>query len=458
MTMKKEQVNELRREIATRWANGYTVSQIAQELEISRPTVYKVIRLLDNPETCLHDGRTRNQGKPSTFDDAVRETIKMIRAKHPAWGPVFIQDYIRRRNLLPQVPSIRYIAQIINELGLARKPVGPKDMRTYPTEQVSMPGTITLDLWGPWHLRATKIYLVTCQDRWTRLAVAIPSYSVKYGETTRGVNENLWSTAIMAHYMYHCPTGTLLRIYTDNGVGMVPAYGHLPVPVKLALCMGAKVTYIPPAQPWCNGRLERFHWTLAREFWHTQRPTTIEAAERGLVDYLNWYNHERIHSSLAYHAPASTVDVALELLPYEYWKEAAAAVPDVKAIPPSEISGTIECIRFVDNHGVAKLWQGQSLQLPPVLAGQYVRIEFWIDRLDKPGVGRAIWRGREELVVAEFTHKLGVGHGKRDTLIGDVRFRDFMPTYAPCNRAYDPVELAHGESRRLFAPRPTRSE
>jgi len=460
--MQKETVNETRRQIASLWASGYTVSQIARELGVSRPTVYKVVRLLDNPEASLQDGRTRNSGRPPTFDAEVRETIKLIRSKHPQWGPVFIQDYIRRHNLLPQVPSIRTIADIINELGLARKPIGPKDKRAYPVERVLEPGSITLDLWGPWHLRATKIYLVTCQDRWTRLALAVPSYSVKYGDseamTTRGVQENLWSTAIMAHYMYHCPSGTLRRVYCDNGVGMVPAFGHLPAPVKLALCMGATVTYIPPAQPWRNGRLERFHWTLAREYWHQQRPTKIEEAERGLVEYLNWYNHQRIHSSLAYMAPAQMLDTPIEPLPERFWEEAAAAVPDLKALPPSEISGTIECIRLVDNQGVVKLWQGQTLQLQPVLAGQYVRVEFMIDGIDRTGVGRVVWRGREEIVVAEFTHRLGVGYKQKETLVMELRFREFGASELPRNQRYDEVEYAHGEARRLFGPRPTRSE
>ena len=371
---------------------------------------------------------------------------------------MFIQDYIRRHHLLEQVPSVRYIAQVINELGRARKHVSPKHYRTYPTATVSEPGTITLDLWAPWHLRATKIYLVTCQDRWTRLALAIPSYSVKYGETTRGVNENLWATALMAHYMYHSPTGTLHRVYTDNGVGMVPAFGHLPMPVKLALCWGARVCYMPPAPPWRNGRLERFHWTLARECWRVNRPTSIEVAERELVDYLNGYNHERIPSARAYNTPASTVDIPLDPLPYDFWHEAAAAVPDIMALPPIELSGTIDCIRFVDHQGVVKLWQGETMHLPPVLAGQYVRLEFWIARLDEPGVGRAIWRGREALVVAEFTHRLGLGYKQGERLIGDVRLRGFVPADAPRNQAYDPIELAYGEAKRLFGLRPKRSE
>jgi hypothetical protein len=150
------------------------------------------------------------------------------------------------------------------------------------------------------------------------------------------------------------------------------------------------------------------------------------------------------------------LDTPVDPLPERYWEEAAAAVPDLKALPPSEISGTIECIRMVENEGVVRLWQGQTLQLQPVLAGQYVRVEFFIDGIDRPGVGRAVWRGREEIVVAEFTHRLGVGYKQRETLIMETRFREFAGE--PRNQRYDEVEYAHGKARRLFGPRPTRSE
>lgn len=240
--MKKEEINARRAQIAQMWAQGLTVSQIARELNVSRPTVYKVINRLDDPETDIYDARANNNGRPPIYQSETVEIIKAVRAKHPEWGPIFIRDYIVRNNLLPNPPSLREIARIINELGLARKKIGPKNTRTFPVDKVEAPSTITLDLWGPWHIRAGKLYLITCQDRYTRLSVAVPTHFLKVSkESQLGVHENLWCTAIMAHYIYHCPSGTLQRVFTDNGMGMVPVFGSLPYPVLLALFMGARV-------------------------------------------------------------------------------------------------------------------------------------------------------------------------------------------------------------------------
>ena len=447
--MKKQQVNELREEIARRWTQGKTVSQIARELDISRPTVYKVIKRLDDPEMDIYDARSRNNGRPPVHSDQIVELIKMIRAKHPEWGPVFIRHWLIENNY--PSPSIREIARIINELGLARKHVGPRDTRTFPTSKVDSAGTITLDLWGPWHIRSSRIYLVTVQDRWTRMSLAIPTHFLKFSkEASPGVHENLWSKAIVAHFKYHTPDARLTRIYTDNGVGMVPVFGHLPHPVKLSLLLGARVCYIPPGQPWRNGRLERFHWTMTREYWSRVQPKTIEQAERGLVDYLNWYNHQRIHSALGYLPPVAMYDDRPEPLPYEYWKQ--VEIPPL----PEAVSGTIECIRFVENEGIVRLWQTDVLRLPPVLAGQYVRVEFNVDTgSSEPGIGRVIWKGREELVVAEFSHTLGIGK-KLGSLVLDIVWREF--TEVPRNEVYDVLEYEHGRARRAFGPTPKRSE
>ncbi len=196
---------------------------------------------------------------------------------------------------------------------------------------------------------------------------------------------------------------------------------------------------------------------MTREYWAIQKPKTVEEAEQGLVDYLNFYNHQRIHSALAFNPPAATLvgdGYEVPRLPYEYWREAAQSVPSKQALLETAISGTIECIWLVENEGIVKLWQSESLRLPPVLAGQYVRLEFDV-QVGKPSFGRAIWKGKEEIVVAEFSHHLGRGDSKRP-LINELRWRDFGE--APRNEAYDPLEYDYGYAKRQYSKRPKRSE
>ncbi|GIV06448.1 MAG: hypothetical protein KatS3mg016_2023 [Fimbriimonadales bacterium] len=48
------------------WTQGMTVSQIARQLSVARPTVYKVIKRLDDPECTIYDARSNNGRRLST--------------------------------------------------------------------------------------------------------------------------------------------------------------------------------------------------------------------------------------------------------------------------------------------------------------------------------------------------------------------------------------------------------
>lgn len=180
-------IEERRRQILLLHQLGKSVSDIARELNVSRPTVYKVLELARNAEEDpLLDKRKLRSGRPKQFGDEVIQAIASVRSQYPFWGAMLIRHELKanasKYGLTPeQVPSIQSIALMIRELGLARKPVSPKDKRTFPDlERPSKPGWCAIDLFGPWRLRAVRAWLVTIQDRFTRAAAAIPAYSAMY--------------------------------------------------------------------------------------------------------------------------------------------------------------------------------------------------------------------------------------------------------------------------------------
>ena len=62
-----------------------------------------------------------------------------------------------------------------------------------------------------------------------------------------------------------------------------------------------------PYRPQTNGKVERFHRTLATE-WAYARPYSSEAARRrALPTWLHVYNHHRHHTALGGLPPASRV-------------------------------------------------------------------------------------------------------------------------------------------------------
>jgi transposase InsO family protein len=93
------------------------------------------------------------------------------------------------------------------------------------------------------------------------------------------------------------------RVLSDNG----SAY-------KSHLCrdscadLGIKTKKTRPRRPQTNGKIERFHRTLA-EGWAYKKLYTSEDSRRAvLANWLHHYNHHRPHSALGGHPPISRLD------------------------------------------------------------------------------------------------------------------------------------------------------
>lgn len=75
---------------------------------------------------------------------------------------------------------------------------------------------------------------------------------------------------------------------------MAPVNGGLPAALRYALQVCSSVVFIPAGQPWRNGRLERFHLLLLREWLLGEQARPIGRFESGMIAYLNWFNPERL--------------------------------------------------------------------------------------------------------------------------------------------------------------------
>jgi transposase InsO family protein len=92
------------------------------------------------------------------------------------------------------------------------------------------------------------------------------------------------------------------RVLTDNG----SAYRSRDWRDALALA-GIAVKFTRPYRPQTNGKVERFHRTLADE-WAYARPYRSEAERAAALDpWLHTYNHHRGHTALAGKPPASRI-------------------------------------------------------------------------------------------------------------------------------------------------------
>lgn len=60
-----------------------------------------------------------------------------------------------------------------------------------------------------------------------------------------------------------------------------------------------------PYYPQCNGKAEAFIRTLNRELLKRHTFDSIKALQTALNEYLTYYNHYRLHSSLGWQAPVT---------------------------------------------------------------------------------------------------------------------------------------------------------
>ena len=63
-----------------------------------------------------------------------------------------------------------------------------------------------------------------------------------------------------------------------------------------------------PFYPQSNGKLERWHGSLKRECIRPACPADVQEARRRLVNYVDAYNHVRLHSALGYITPADKLN------------------------------------------------------------------------------------------------------------------------------------------------------
>ena len=105
-----------------------------------------------------------------------------------------------------------------------------------------------------------------------------------------------------AHAWYAAAGITIERVLSDNGA----CYRSRPW-AQACATLAITPTRTRPYRPQTNGKVERYHRTLADE-WAYARAYTSETERRAALDpWLHTYNHHRGHTALGGHPPASRV-------------------------------------------------------------------------------------------------------------------------------------------------------
>lgn len=149
----------------------------------------------------------------------------------------------------------------------------------------------TTDRWGG--ARLGYAYLHTAIDDHSRLA-----YTEILTDETKETATGFWRRA---HAWFTAQGITITRVMTDNGACYISRLWH-----TTNAQLGVTVKKTRPYRPQTNGKVERFHRTLADEWAYAKAYTSENARRKALPRFLHIYNHHRHHSAIG-GPPASRV-------------------------------------------------------------------------------------------------------------------------------------------------------
>lgn len=419
----------LRLKIADCLNSGKGIRETARECECSTRTVQKVRDRMDDPETPPDFDRRTHNSPPDAFSEATKEAIYIMRQELNLGSRLLHSLLLRDPEKFgiydrSQIPSTATIHKWLVEKRMTKKTVGKNDKRGFPIDFADQPGIVAFDEWGPRIVRGERVFLVTCQDRYTRLVFGLPML--------RKGTMRTWMKA------YDIASKNLLAgafpdaIWIDNGIGMALAHGHTSQATRYMMKHGSRIAFNAPHAPWKNGRLENWHHRMEDEYWRhvDQKTSTIPEALHGLLGWINYYNMDRPQSGLRDKdgkrlwdkSPADLASWYLPLDIHDFQDDRR----EYEELEPQD--GIIDMVRMVRNSGLIELQERDTLKVSPIFAGQYLRVRFHCRANEDFQQGEVIWqRGQKKLplTVATFTHQIDRKRRKGIPLCSNVRNVDF---------------------------------
>ncbi len=301
-----------RRELVRRVEEGgWSPSAVAEQLGVSRATVYKWLRRWrEEGEAGLLDRSSRPHRSPTRTAASAEARIVRLRTTRRL-GPARIGPIVG----VPASTVHRVLVRHgLNRLAHLDRPTGRR-VRRY---EAPRPGQLVhvdtkqlakVPPGGGWRIhgrgpttaaqkrrRVGHEHVHAAVDDHTRLAY------VEVLDTNNGDDSAAFLTRAIAWF---AGLGiTVEAVMTDNHFSYVNSVAFQTV------LHNANVRHvrIPPRRPQVNGKVERFNRTLLEEWAYARLFTRNQDRRRALARWLHDYNHHRTHTALGGHPPITRVN------------------------------------------------------------------------------------------------------------------------------------------------------
>ncbi|MEK6443841.1 IS481 family transposase [Pseudonocardia sp. T1-2H] len=298
-----------RRLIVTRWRAGWPAARIAEQLGISRATVYKWIRRYQTEGWAgLLDRSSRPHRSPARIPAEIEARVLALRATARR-GPVFLArrlglvastvGRILRRN---QVLPLRAIDPITGApVRRQHSPRRYEHPRPGDLLHVDVKKLGRVPEGGGWRLHGRSEAVRGRGNGYDFLHVAVDDHSrLAYLEALPDERDPNCAGFLRRATAWFARHGvTVRRVLTDNA--RVYRVGRQWTGACAELQIRRRFTR--PHCPWTNGRAERFNRTLLDEFAYAQAWLSNTERLAALDSWVHAYNTQRAHSAIGGHPP-----------------------------------------------------------------------------------------------------------------------------------------------------------
>jgi transposase InsO family protein len=277
--------------------DGFSITEVAAKFNVSRQTVYRwLAKYQEGGLEALGDESHRPLHVPHQMDGVVEVRVLDMRKRHPLWGPKRLQFELQKAGVHP-VPSHMSIYRALVRAGLIVKGSRKKILKTYKRWERGRPNELwQMDVVGSiFTLDGTEAKILTGIDDHSRFMVC---HGVMARATARPVNEHF--VAALTRW------GVPEEILTDNGKVFTGRFGRNDSEVLFdKICRENGINHIltQPRSPTTTGKIERWHYTLRREFVSGREFTSLQDLQRQLDVWVNDYNTQRPHQELGMATP-----------------------------------------------------------------------------------------------------------------------------------------------------------
>lgn len=310
-----------RREFVTLAAQGdIPFRTLCRRFGISPTTGYKWrARYAAAGEAGLAERSRRPHTSPNGTAPEIVERIRVIAMANPAWGGRKIRHWLLRAGDA-DVPAASTITALLARDGLRpRDQPAPRPVIRFEAEAPNHRWQMDFKGWE--RSRTGRITPFTVLDEYSRFALVLE-------HTAAGTGEAIQALLTDGFRRYGLPW----QLLADNG----PPWGSSRPRTLTAmdvwlLRLGIRPLHGRPLHPQTQGKIERFHRTLAREVFQLETFASPAAAQLALEAYRIRYNHDRPHAAIAGQVPADRYALSPRpfpevLPPIEYDDEAAVCL------------------------------------------------------------------------------------------------------------------------------------